>query len=129
MEPGTPASWQVDPTGRHEHRYWDGEQWSDTVSDGGSTSVDPYGQAPVAAAPTPPAPEPPAVTPAPVAVPQPEPAPPAVPAPPAPAPAPHAAAAPDAPATAHNVHFVSTIVAAGLAVVAIIVVVLILTNL
>ena len=49
MEPGTPASWQPDPTGRHEHRYWDGQVWTDTVSDAGSTAVDAY----EVAAPTP----------------------------------------------------------------------------
>lgn len=33
--------WQPDPTRRHEYRYWDGSQWTDDVSDGGVTSVDP----------------------------------------------------------------------------------------
>jgi hypothetical protein len=33
--------WQPDPTTRHEYRYWDGAQWTDDVSDGGVTSVDP----------------------------------------------------------------------------------------
>jgi hypothetical protein len=33
--------WQPDPTTRHEYRYWDGSQWTDDVSDGGVTSVDP----------------------------------------------------------------------------------------
>jgi hypothetical protein len=40
MEPGTPASWQPDPSGRHEHRYWDGRRWTDNVSDAGVTSTD-----------------------------------------------------------------------------------------
>jgi|GEM_PF-2842509 len=33
--------WYADPTRRHEHRYWDGRHWSDTVSDGGERSIDP----------------------------------------------------------------------------------------
>jgi Protein of unknown function (DUF2510) len=33
--------WQPDPTTRHEYRYWDGSQWTDDVSDGGVTAVDP----------------------------------------------------------------------------------------
>jgi hypothetical protein len=28
-----PAAWLPDPTGRHGARYWDGQQWSDRVSD------------------------------------------------------------------------------------------------
>src|SRR5262249_23352937 len=28
-----PASWQRDPCGRHELRYWDGYRWSEHVSD------------------------------------------------------------------------------------------------
>ncbi len=35
-----PASWQPDPTGRHEHRYWDGSGWTDHVADGGVASTD-----------------------------------------------------------------------------------------
>jgi hypothetical protein len=38
--------WQADPTGRHDHRYWDGSSWTDHVSDAGLASTDPY--APVA---------------------------------------------------------------------------------
>ena len=30
------AGWASDPSGAHELRYWDGEQWTDHVSDGGS---------------------------------------------------------------------------------------------
>jgi hypothetical protein len=37
--------WHPDPTSRHEYRYWDGGQWTDDVSDGGVTSVDPVAQA------------------------------------------------------------------------------------
>ncbi|TLN00168.1 DUF2510 domain-containing protein [bacterium] len=39
--PPSPASWQADPSGRHQLRYWDGTQWTDTVSDEGLASVDP----------------------------------------------------------------------------------------
>jgi hypothetical protein len=44
-DPSTPGSgsagWQPDPTGRHQYRYWDGSAFTDNVSDGGATSVDP----------------------------------------------------------------------------------------
>ena len=33
--PAPPAAWRPDPTGRHEHRYWDGSTWTEHVSDGG----------------------------------------------------------------------------------------------
>jgi hypothetical protein len=36
------GEWRADPTGRHEHRYWDGERWTDQVSDAGAPSTDPY---------------------------------------------------------------------------------------
>ena len=29
------AGWQPDPTGKHDHRYWDGTQWTDNVADAG----------------------------------------------------------------------------------------------
>jgi hypothetical protein len=35
-----PASWQRDPSGRHELRYWDGNRWSEHVSDAGHPSAD-----------------------------------------------------------------------------------------
>lgn len=34
--------WQPDPTGRHDHRYWDGTQWTDNVADAGVAATDPY---------------------------------------------------------------------------------------
>ena len=34
--------WQADPTGRHQHRYWDGTAWTDNVSDAGVASTDAY---------------------------------------------------------------------------------------
>jgi len=37
------AGWQPDPHGRHEYRYWDGQEWTDQVSDGGVVSTDPPG--------------------------------------------------------------------------------------
>ncbi len=44
----TNPSWHPDPTGKHDHRYWDGTQWTEHVSDAGIASVDPL----EAAAPT-----------------------------------------------------------------------------
>lgn len=35
------TGWHPDPTGRHEHRYFDGSSWTDHVSDGGNLSTDP----------------------------------------------------------------------------------------
>ncbi len=41
-EAQTPAAaWYPDPGGKHEHRYWDGSQWTDNVADHGRQSVDP----------------------------------------------------------------------------------------
>jgi hypothetical protein len=64
------ASWQPDPSGTHELRYWDGTAWTEHVSDQGTT-----GQAPVIngfppplpAVPPPPTPPPAAGAPAPSA--------------------------------------------------------------
>jgi hypothetical protein len=36
-----PAGWFTDPGGRHELRYWDGQQWTEHVSDRGTQAVDP----------------------------------------------------------------------------------------
>lgn len=33
--------WYPDPAARHRHRYWDGHNWTATVSDGAATSSDP----------------------------------------------------------------------------------------
>jgi uncharacterized protein YxjI len=41
MSDGTPANWYPDPTGRHEHRYWDGSAWTDHVSNQGVAATDP----------------------------------------------------------------------------------------
>ena len=35
-----PAQWFADPSGRHQHRYWDGSAWTEHVSDNGVVSVD-----------------------------------------------------------------------------------------
>jgi len=65
MSDDAPA-WRPDPTGRFQHRYWDGAQWTDHVSNAGVASTDPYA-APSAAEPTvaQPQPEPTAIWPAP----------------------------------------------------------------
>jgi uncharacterized protein DUF2510 len=36
-----PEGWLPDPTGRHQHRWWDGQQWTANVADGGTTGHDP----------------------------------------------------------------------------------------
>ncbi len=36
----TPANWYDDPTGRHQHRYWDGNAWTSHVSDDGIQGTD-----------------------------------------------------------------------------------------
>jgi uncharacterized protein YxjI len=38
---GTPAGWYADPLGRHEVRYFDGQQWTEHVSSHGRASIDP----------------------------------------------------------------------------------------
>jgi hypothetical protein len=37
----TPAGWNPDPSGRHQHRWWDGTRWTPAVADNGVTSDDP----------------------------------------------------------------------------------------
>jgi uncharacterized protein YxjI len=36
-----PPDWYPDPFGRHEHRYWDGSQWTEHVSSHGRQGTDP----------------------------------------------------------------------------------------
>jgi hypothetical protein len=36
-----PAGWNPDPMRRHESRYWDGNAWTEHVSDAGVTGTDP----------------------------------------------------------------------------------------
>ena len=40
MSDNTPG-WQPDPTGKHDHRYWDGAQWTEHVSRAGQQYTDP----------------------------------------------------------------------------------------
>jgi hypothetical protein len=37
-----PPSWQPDPSGRFDFRYWNGEEWTEFVSKGGVSSEDPF---------------------------------------------------------------------------------------
>jgi hypothetical protein len=39
--PSVPAQWAPDPSGRHHHRWWDGNQWTGHVADSGVSSFDP----------------------------------------------------------------------------------------
>jgi hypothetical protein len=36
-----PAGWAPDPSGRYEHRYWSGSEWTEHVSTAGTTGQDP----------------------------------------------------------------------------------------
>lgn len=38
--PSAPPAWAPDPLGRHELRYWDGQRWTEHVSDGGVQGTD-----------------------------------------------------------------------------------------
>jgi hypothetical protein len=42
MTDGVPADWYPDPKGRHQHRYWDGSQWTEQVADQGKQARDPF---------------------------------------------------------------------------------------
>lgn len=46
-----PAAWHPDPAGKHDHRWWDGQRWTEHVADAGVASVDPLPGAPEAATP------------------------------------------------------------------------------
>ena len=37
---GVPPGWLVDPSGRHEKRFWSGSEWTQHVTDGGVPGVD-----------------------------------------------------------------------------------------
>lgn len=41
MDGQVPPQWAADPYGRHELRYWDGQEWSEHVRDGALPSRDP----------------------------------------------------------------------------------------
>jgi hypothetical protein len=43
-----PGEWRPDPTGRHQHRYWDGTGWTAYVADDGQASEDPFDELPEA---------------------------------------------------------------------------------
>jgi hypothetical protein len=36
-----PPGWHPDPSGRHQHRYWDGARWTEHISNGGVAGTDP----------------------------------------------------------------------------------------
>lgn len=36
-----PPAWYPDPTGRHDHRWWDGTEWTAHVADAGAAGTDP----------------------------------------------------------------------------------------
>ena len=36
-----PAGWYPDPSGKHQHRWWDGARWTEQVGDAGAAGVDP----------------------------------------------------------------------------------------
>jgi Protein of unknown function (DUF2510) len=38
--PTVPSGWKVDPTARHQFRYWDGFHWTENVADNGDESRD-----------------------------------------------------------------------------------------
>lgn len=40
---GAVPSWQADPFGRHEQRWWDGDHWTEKVRSTGTTGIDPPG--------------------------------------------------------------------------------------
>jgi hypothetical protein len=42
----SPAAWHPDPSGAHDHRYWDGERWTEHVADAGVASIDPLPDGP-----------------------------------------------------------------------------------
>jgi hypothetical protein len=46
MSTQSPAGWHPDPMGTHEHRYWDGSQWTSHVADAGVLASAPTGAAP-----------------------------------------------------------------------------------
>ncbi len=39
--PVSPPVWSADPFGRYEHRYWDGQAWTEHVSRAGIVTTDP----------------------------------------------------------------------------------------
>lgn len=41
-----PPAWHPDPTGQHDHRWWDGQRWTEHVADAGVAAIDPLPSAP-----------------------------------------------------------------------------------
>lgn len=41
VDGASPPAWHPDPTGRYDHRYWDGSRWTEHVSQGGAQVTDP----------------------------------------------------------------------------------------
>ena len=41
----SPSGWYPDPSGRHEHRYWHGDAWTNQVADSGEVTHDDPGPA------------------------------------------------------------------------------------
>lgn len=41
QRPQSPPAWHADPARRHEFRWWDGQRWTEHVSDRGQLSIDP----------------------------------------------------------------------------------------
>jgi hypothetical protein len=38
---GVAPGWLIDPSGRHEKRYWSGSEWTEHVTDAGIPGIDP----------------------------------------------------------------------------------------
>ena len=38
--PAVPAGWQPDPSGKYQHRWWDGQRWTSSVSTNGIAGTD-----------------------------------------------------------------------------------------
>ena len=49
--PAFPPGWYPDPTGRHDHRWYDGARWTDHVGDGGRAGMDALEASPSSGAP------------------------------------------------------------------------------
>jgi len=41
--PAVPEQWAADPSGRHQHRWWNGREWTEHVADNGVSGIDPLG--------------------------------------------------------------------------------------
>jgi len=50
VSPAITGRWEPDPMHRHAYRWWDGQTWTDWVSNNGQTSVDPLHHTPSATA-------------------------------------------------------------------------------